>query len=105
MIDTWEIETVYLTHPDGEVEVMGEGSYYDRESFLTRVDQLSIGKYYLLGFGREYLCRVDNFDVMVGEIWLTLILEISEHQIELEKTDDSSKYLLTIKYSDLPEKV
>ena len=79
---------------------MGGGSWCYVEDFLSAVNSLSIGKFYLLGFRRDCLCRVDNF--LETEVWLTLILKTSEHEVELEKTDDSSEYMLKIKFSDLP---
>lgn len=92
-IHDWEIKTVYLTFPDGRLEVMGEGDYYGREDFLSHVNQLNLGKFYLFGFNRDQLCRVDKIDD--GEIWLTQIFDLDDYGVELQSADNN-KYLLTV---------
>jgi hypothetical protein len=96
MIDTWEIRTVYLTLPNGEVDVMDEGSYYHREEFLSPVDQLSTGKFYLMGFGSNLLCRVDNFNLEEESVHLTQIADLSENEIQIIATDEPHKFELQI---------
>lgn len=97
MIDSLEVLTVYI----GD-EVLGSGSWYAREDFICHVKKLSIGKCYLFGFNRNSLCRVDNFDTETGEVWLTQVLNLDEHEVVFEPTTDTAKYQMQVNFSDLP---